>query len=258
MRSLLNKWSLIILTGILSTSCVPLKRVSYVQSKDHLTDSEVEKLYFVGTPQDNLIRPGDELYIRITSADESPTSLTGLTADRYISDPSLMSYIVNPEGAIKLPYIGRIQVTDLTLGQASDSIESSLSQYLNYPSVFIKFVNNKITVLGEVNRPGVYLFNYKNVNILQAVGYANDIGIFGNRKRVLLIREEGIVKTKHYLDVTSDKIFESPWYLLKSNDIVYVEPLRRKKWDMNTIPYNLILSVISTGIVIVTFINTKP
>ncbi len=258
MRSLLNKWSLIILTGILSTSCVPLKRVSYVQSKDHLTDSEVEKLYFVGTPQDNLIRPGDELYIRITSADESPTSLTGLTADRYISDPSLMSYIVNPEGAIKLPYIGRIQVTDLTLGQASDSIENSLSQYLNYPSVFIKFVNNKITVLGEVNRPGVYLFNYKNVNILQAVGYANDIGIFGNRKRVLLIREEGIVKTKHYLDMTSDKIFESPWYLLKSNDIVYVEPLRRKKWDMNTIPYNLILSIISTGIVILTFINTKP
>ena len=208
---------------------MPVKRVSYVQSKDHLTDSEVEKLYFVGVPQDNLISPGDELYIRISSADESPTSLTGLRADQYISDPSLMSHTVDPEGAIKLPYIGRIHITDLTLGQASDSIESALSQYLNYPAVFIKFVNNKITVLGEVNRPGVYLFNYKNVNILQAIGYANDIGIFGNRKRVLLIREEGMVKTKHYLDVTSDKIFESPWYLLKSNDIIYVEPLKTKE-----------------------------
>ncbi len=258
MRTLFNKWPLFILAMILSASCVPVKQISYVQSKDNLTDSEVEKLYFVGTPQDNLVRPGDELYIRITSADETQTSLTGLTAERYISDPTLMSYIVNPEGWIKLPYIGKVQVTDLSLAQASDSIEDALAQYLNYPSVFIKFVNNKITVLGEVNQPGVYLFNYKNVNILQAVGYANDVSTYGNRKRVLLIREEGIVKTKHYLDLTRDNLFESPWYLLKSNDIVYVEPLRRKKWDMNTVPYSLILSVISTGIVILTFINTRP
>ncbi|HYW97142.1 MAG TPA: polysaccharide biosynthesis/export family protein [Bacteroidales bacterium] len=256
MRRLFQKWSLIFLAGILISSCVPVKRISYVQSKDNLTDSEVEKLYFVGVPQDNLIRPGDELYIRISSADENPTNLT--EGRQYFADPSLLSHTVDPEGTIKLPYIGRFHITDLTLGQASDSIENALSQYLYYPAVFIKFVNNKITVLGDVNRPGVYLFNYKNVNILQALGYANDIGTYGNRKRVLLIREEGVVKTKHYLDVTNDKLFESPWYLLKSNDIIYVEPLKRKKWDMNTVPYNLILSVISTGIVILTFINTKP
>ena len=237
MRSLINKWSLILLTGIIFSSCVPVKRISYVQSKEDLTDIEVEKQYFVGVPQDNLIRPGDELYIRISSADENPTNLYRITDGQYISDPSLLSHIVDPEGTIKLPYIGRIHVTDLTLGQASDSIENALSQYLNYPSVFIKFVNNKITVLGEVNRPGVYLFNYKNVNVLQAIGYASDIATYGNRKRVLLIREEGIVKTKHYLDLTNDKLFESPWYLLKSNDIIYVEPLKRKKWDMNTVPY---------------------
>jgi polysaccharide export outer membrane protein len=256
MRSLLNKLTFIISTVVLTTSCVPVKQISYVQSRDNLSDSEVEKLYFVGVPQDNLIRPGDELYVRITSADETPTNLT--EGRQLISDPSLLSYTVDPEGNIKLPYIGRIHVTDLTLGQASDSIENALSQYLYYPAAFIKFVNNKVTVLGEVNKPGVYLFNYKNVNILQAIGYANDVGIFGNRKRVLLIREEGIVKTKHYLDLTNDRLFESPWYLLKSNDIIYVEPLKRKKWDMNTIPYNLILSVISTAIVILTFINTKP
>ncbi len=240
----------------LAVSCVPVKKISYVQSKENLADSEVEKLYFVGVPQDNLIRPGDELYIRITSADETPTNLT--EGRQYISDPSLLSHTVNPDGMIKLPYIGRIHVTDLNLGQASDSIENALSQYLYYPSVFIKFVNNKITVLGEVNRPGVYMFNYKNVNILQAIGYANDVGTYGNREHVLLVREEGVVKTKHYLDLTDDKLLESPWYLLKSNDIIYVEPLRRKKWDMNTVPYNLILSVISTAIVILTFINTKP
>ncbi len=244
----------IILLSLLG-SCVPLEKVAYVQTEMEEGELSEEDLYFVGTPSDNTIRPGDELYIRVNSSDDEPTSFPDQM--RTGVDVSLMSYIVDEFGYIKLPYVNKVKLTDLTLGQASDTIEKELAQFLYFPSVFIKFVNSKVTVLGEVRNPGVYVFNYKNINMLHALGYAGDITQFGNRQRVLLVREDGNQRVKKYLDVTNDEFLKSEFYLLKSNDIIYVEPLRRKKWDMSTVPYNLILSVISTGILIITFINTN-
>lgn len=235
----------------LFSSCVPLGRIAYVQS-----DSRSSQMVFEGSAVDNIIRPGDELYVRISSADEDPTSLSTETRTN-IYDPALMSYTVNDEGKLKLPYVGSIHVANLTLEQAVDTVEAALNEYLFFPTVYIRFINTKVTVLGEVNNPGVYLFNYKNINILQAIGYASDMTEFGNRKKVLLIREEGGVRSKHVLDLTSDQLLTSDFYLVKSDDIIYVEPLRRKKWDMNKVPYNLMLSVISTAILIITFVNTN-
>mgnify|MGYP006283738755 FL=1 len=241
---------------ILGTSCIPLERLAYVQTEKEIMQEKGEDLYFFGETPDNTIRPGDELYIRVTSSDEDPTSFPD-RGNNQVYDPSLLSYTVDEQGYIKLPYINRVRVSDLTLPAASDSIEAELSQYLYFPSVFIKFVNNKVTILGEVNEPGVYIFNYKNINILQAIGYANDVTEWGNRRKVLLIREDGSRKLKKYIDLTDDDLLVSEYYFIKSNDIIYVEPLKRKKWGMNVVPYNLILSVISTGIVIMTFINTN-
>jgi len=245
--------SLFIVTSIIS--CVPNHRIVYLQEKSSETNTENEPIKFIGNQKDELIRPGDELYIKISSADENKTSLS--EGNNQIYNPALISYIVDDEGYLKLPYIGKTQITDLTLEQASDHIESKLSQYLYFPSVFIKFINNKITVLGEVNRPGVYVFDYKNISVLQAIGYAGDVTEFGNRRNVIILREQGAERHVITVDLTSINLLTSEWYLLKSNDVVYVEPLKRKKWDMNTVPYNLILSVISTAIVIITFINTK-
>ena len=107
-----------------------------------------------------------------------------------------------------------------------------------------------------MNRPGVYVFNYKSVNILQAIGYANDIATFGNRKNVLIIREEGEYRSKHEIDITSDALLTSEYYMVKSNDIIYVEPLKSKKWGMDTFPYDLLLSMASLTIVVLTFMVT--
>jgi len=240
----------------LATSCIPNSRLVYVQTDKELHPNEEEELFFFGDAPDNTIRPGDELYVRVTSSDDEPTSFPD-QGQSNIFDPTLISYTVDEEGYIKLPYIQKVKVRDLTLPQASDTIEHELSQYLYFPSVFIKFVGNRVTILGEVNQPGVYIFNYRNINILQAVGYAGDITEWGNRQRVLLIREDGNRKMKKYVDVTQDDLLTSDYFLLKSNDIVYVEPLKRKRWGMNMVPYSLILSVISTAIVIMTFINTN-
>ena len=257
MNNILRSLIVLAIVGSIFSSCVPVKKVAYVQSESKLTDKELNELNFIGKDIDSKIRPGDELYIRISSADEVQTAFS-MENQRQFYDPSLLSYIVDEDGQIKLPYIGRTNIAELTLDEASDSIEAGLSKYLYIPSVFIKFINNKVTILGEVNDPGVYVFNYKNINILQAIGYASEVSNFGNREKVLLIREDGNSRTKHYLDLTDERLLESEYYLLKSNDIVYVEPLKRKRWGMVSVPYDLILSVISTTIVIITFINTKP
>lgn len=244
-------WVLLILASI-AFSCVPNRKINYVQESRDMAVQQRENMYFIDEPMDNTIRQGDELYIQVTSADETQTNFN---QNRYesVRDPSVISHTVDMNGYIKLPYINRVRVEGLTLGQASDYIEEELSQYLLNPSVFIRFVNNKVTILGEVNRPGVYVFNYKSVNILQAIGYANDIAIFGNRKHVLIVREEGDHRSRHFVDLTSDELLASEFYMIKSNDIIYVEPLKSKKWGLDTFPYDLLLSIASLTIVVLTF-----
>jgi len=245
----------LLVTIAVVSSCVPNKKVVYVQDSKEMAAQQVDNMYFIGEPLDDVIRQGDELYIKVTSADETQTNFN---QDRQsISrDPSLLSYTVGDDGNIKLPYINRVKLSGLTLVEASDLIETELSQYLLYPSVFIRFVNNKVTLLGEVNSPGVYVFNYKSVNILQAIGYANDIATFGNREKVLIVREEGGFRSKQIVDLTSNELLSSKYYMIQSNDIIYVEPLKSKKWDMATFPYDLLLSMVSLTIVVLTFMIT--
>ncbi len=97
-----------------------------------------------------------------------------------------------------------------------------------------------MTILGEVNRPGVYVFNYKSINILQAIGYANDIATFGNRRKIAHCQGGRRLQVKHMVDLTSDEFLASEFYMVKSNDIIYVEPLKSKKWGMDTFPYDLL------------------
>ena len=240
---------------VLSFSCVPIKKVAYVQDDKLMAGEQRDNVFFIDEPIDNTIRPGDELYIEVKSADEGRTSFNERSA-LTVRDPSVISFTVDEDGFIKLPYVNKVKVSDLSLFEAAEKIENELGQYLYLPSVFMRFVNNKITILGEVNRPGVYVFNYKDVNILQAIGYANDISTFGNRQKVLIIREEGEYRSKYELDLTSESILTSKYYRIKSNDIIYVEPLKSKKWGMDEVPYNLLLSLASLTIVIMNFMIT--
>ena len=247
--------SLLLVVLSFLASCVSNRKVVYVQDDKEMYVQQQNNMYFIDEPVDNTIRPDDELYIKVTSADEQQTAFNE-DGQMRIYDPTVISYTVDGEGYIKLPYVDKIRLAGLSLMEASDHIEEELSQYLLYPSVFIRYVNNKVTILGEVNRPGVYVFNYKSINILQAIGYANDVSIFGNRKEVLIVRDEGDYRSKYYVDLTSDELLVSDYYMLKSNDIIYVEPLKSKKWGMETFPYDLLFSTASLTIVVLTFLIT--
>lgn len=249
------KLGFIALVMVFLASCVSNKKVVLVQNVGNGSVEEINNMYFVEEPVDNTIRQGDELYMKISSADETETVFDRSTDER-IYDPALLSYTVDDDGYIKLPYVDKVKVAGLLLGEAADKIEKELDQYLRIPSVFVRFVNNKVTILGEVNRPGVYVFNYKSVNILQAIGYANDVSNFGNRQKVLIIREEGDHRSKYMIDLTSTSLLSSPYYMVKSNDVIYIEPLKRKKWGMSEFPWDLLLSTVSLSIVVLTFMVT--
>ncbi len=248
MKNIFIKITLLMIIALGIVSCVPVKRIAYVQSDTQSV--------FYGEPADIRIKPGDEIYVRITSADEQPVNFLG-DGQQRMQDARLMSYIVSEDGKIKLPYVGRIDIGGLTIDQASDRIEERLAEFLYLPSVFMRFMNTRVTVMGEVARPGVYMFDYKNINVLQAVALAGDITEFGNRRKVLIIRENGGNRYKYYVDLTKGNILESEMYNITSGDIVYIEPLGRKKFGLATVPYNLILSLITTGLFVYTFVQNN-
>jgi polysaccharide export outer membrane protein len=139
-----------------------------------------------------------------------------------------MGYFVDQEGMIDYPVLGRIPVAGKTLEQVKLDLLSRLDTYLKDPVVNIRFLNFKVTVLGEVNIPGTLRLTNKRVTLLEALGMAGDLTNYANRTNVLVIREESGVRTYQRLDLQSNEIFTSPYFYLQQNDVVYVEPIQAR------------------------------
>ena len=223
----------------------------YIQDADKRRKLELKE-FEIDRKIKEIIQPGDELYIKVTTSDERPTNFS-VTFESYQMDVTLRSYTVNDEGNIRFPYLGIFFVLNKTLDEVSEEIELALRDYILNPSVFVKFVNKKITVLGEVARPGVYVFYEKDINVLQAIAYAGDITTFGNRKHIVLLREEDKKIKKYKIDLTAEYILTSDLYVVKPEDIIYVEPLRIRRWGFETFPYTLIFTMINTAFLIWAF-----
>jgi polysaccharide biosynthesis/export protein len=141
-----------------------------------------------------------------------------------------IGYLVNTEGNIQFPIIGSIKAEGLTKNQLKNNIAKSLTdkKLLLDPIVTIRFINFRVTVLGEVNHPTVVTVPNEKISLLEAIGLAGDLTIYAKRNNVMVIREEKDQKIIKRLNLNSDEIFTSPYYYLQSNDIVYVEPNRAK------------------------------
>lgn len=139
-------------------------------------------------------------------------------------------YLVTIDGTIMLPILGKIKVQDLTLLELENELIKKLIEgnHLSNPIVTVRLTNAKFTILGEVRNPGTYTFNEQNISILQALGYAGDLTIHGKRQDLLIIREENNKKTYKTIDLTSKKWFNSPYYYIKPNDVIYVNPNNAK------------------------------
>jgi polysaccharide export outer membrane protein len=144
--------------------------------------------------------------------------------------PQTAGYLVSDDGTIRFPILGDILAAGLTQKQLEDTITHLLieKKLLFDPVVSSRFLNFRVTVLGEVNHPGVVIVPSEQISVLEAIGQAGDLTIYGLRDNVILIRQEGPDKLITRLDLNSSKILQSPYYYLKSNDVLYVEPAKDK------------------------------
>jgi polysaccharide export outer membrane protein len=180
-------------------------------------------------------------------------NVVGFTSVSYSSTVSPLSgYLVGPDGYIKFPKLGRIKAIDLTPGQLEDKITEMLQAEgsLQKPIVSVRHLNFKVTVLGEVARPSVFNIPNARISLLEAIGMAGDLTIYGRRDNVLLIREEDKKKITIRINLNSNELFKSPYYYLKSNDVIYVEPNGAKVTSSSkgrdVMP--IILSMLSLGV----------
>jgi polysaccharide export outer membrane protein len=174
---------------------------------------------------------------------------------RTSTDYSLISYQVDEAGNIDLPLLGKTHVAGKTVDEVANEIQEELKSYFYSPSVKISFVNKNITVIGMVSHPGRYFYSGENINIFQALGLAGDIEEYGNREKVIIVRENNGLIMKNTLDLTDKSIFISDFYYLKSGDVIYVEPLNRRVWGIDQVPFTLILSAITTSLLIFDYIK---
>lgn len=220
--------------ALLLSGCGSYKQIPYLQ--------EMEALEITGSlpsMYDAKIMPKDLLTITVNTTDpeaSAPFNLTvqtnnnASTVHTITQQPSLQQYLVNNEGNIDFPVLGRIHVGGLTKNQAEDLIREKLKPYLEEtPIVTIRMVNYKISVLGEVNKPGTFTVNNEKVNVLEALAMAGDMTIWGLRDNVKLVRENTDGKREIIvLNLNKADIIGSPYYYMQQNDIIYVSPNKTK------------------------------
>jgi polysaccharide export outer membrane protein len=172
-----------------------------------------------------VISSNDLLGISVSSLNADATKIFNLTTISNNSTVQIPEYVVNSQGAIQFPIIGNITVVGLTVNQLKEKISKSLvdQKLLIDPVVTVRFLNFKVSVLGEVGRPTVIDVRNEKISLLEALGLAGDITIYGKKENVLIIREENKKKIIKRVDLNSKELFNSPYYYLRTNDVVYVE-----------------------------------
>lgn len=252
--------SILITCIALFSSCVPQKKIKYLQKKQ---ESDTVAFHANKHDVDYKVQPKDNIYIRVFALDEkaysffNKQSMTNSFND-YASDASiyLNSYSVTNEGNIDFPIVGKVYVKDLTIEQIKTILQQLISEYLKEITVVVKMVNFRVSVVGEVVRPGEFTIYKDDLNLFEAVALAGDMAEFANRGKVALIRQTKGGSQVHYLDLTSDKILTSEYYYLQPNDIIYVSPLGYKRWGLgSTFPWTIVLGSITTALLMINYLK---
>ncbi|HTX87720.1 MAG TPA: polysaccharide biosynthesis/export family protein [Bacteroidales bacterium] len=244
----------LILVSLLS-SCVPQKKIKYLQ-KQQKQDSTT---YYKAKRGPNYrIQPSDVLYIKIYTMDEKTFQLfnrigTSTSQQTSEADLYLNGYTVSDSGYVKLPILGSVFVRDLSLENVQRLLQNLVDEYLKETVVVVKMANYRITILGEVNKPGQYNVYQDRINLFEAVSLANDLTEFANRNKIAIIRKGPDGSQVHYVDMTSDKILNSEFFILQPNDIVYAAPLGIKRWGAATFPWGLVFGAISTALLLINY-----
>jgi len=206
----------------LTVGCVSSKKINYFQDKDGQVLKETLLNY---EPQ---LQIGDILSINVATTELEAAQPFNLYETQGAGSQKPLTYIINADGEINFPVIGKIKVAQLTTKQLTNKLSEILLPYLKTPIINIRLTNFKITILGEVKSPGSYPVLNERISIIEAIGLAGDLTIYGKRKSITLIRERNGKRSFIPIDLTNKKLFDSEYYFLAQNDIIYVESNKTK------------------------------
>jgi polysaccharide export outer membrane protein len=250
---------LAVLAVALLGSCTSHRQLVYLKDVD--SSSGGGSFYPKSRPE-YLIQSRDVLYVKIYSLNEEMSNIINQTMGNsqqnlYQNETSLFinGYVVSDSGNIELPILGKMNVAGKTLDEALAGIQQRTAQYLKDATVTVKLISFKISVIGEVNRPGTY-YNYNSqLTVLEAISLAGDITDYGNRHMVHVLRSGSKGTTSFQLDLTNKKILTTDGFFLLPNDVIYVEPIKSKTFRINIPTISLFLTSVSTLILVLNYVN---
>jgi polysaccharide export outer membrane protein len=214
------------------SSCVSTRNLIY------LRDLEGQSSYIeeIKNKAELKIQPDDILSITVSSLNPEanmlfnsgvmPTSIGAAGATVASRTPD--GYLVDKNGEINFPVLGKVSLLGLTKEQATEKMTAEINKNVKNPIVNIKFLNFRVTVIGEVNRPSSFTVPGERINLLEAIGLAGDLTLYGKRENVLIIREQNSKRSVTRVNLSSKSVLSSPDFYLQQNDIVYVEPAKLK------------------------------
>lgn len=215
----------------LLSSCSSSKEISYFSQGEALPSDSLYKN--LKASREIRFHSGDLLSILVSSELSQATTpfnlpFFGLPKQHEeqftcsLGNLQVQTYEINQAGEVQMPVIGKIKLGGLKMSESIELINKKLEPYLKNPIVNIRLINYRITVLGEVKNPGSFSISNGRISVLEALGMAGDISPYGNRKNILIIRENNGKLEFGQLDLSSNKVFFSPYYYLQQNDVVYV------------------------------------
>jgi polysaccharide biosynthesis/export protein len=225
-------------------SCVSQKNIKLIQEK---VNKEMTSQFENPRITSYRVQPGDNLYVRVYSVD--PKTSKFFQADfPYLMNSTyqyLNTFVVDENGYIAFSFIEKLYVKGLSIPEVQKALQAQLDLYFKETTAFVKLVNFQVGVLGEVNTPGNFTIEQDQITILQAIGLAKGITDFGNYKKVKLVRQTSKGSEVYLVDLTDNKLLESPYYYLVPNDVVYIEPRNAKSWAYSQFPYQTFVYFLS-------------
>jgi polysaccharide biosynthesis/export protein len=240
--------TIVFLTLLFSISCVPIYTLRYFNDIDEIEEPGINPR------TQKLIMPFDKLYIKVLSIDLQTSQIFNTTEEMRVGGSNgIIGYLVDESGNINFPFVGNINVVSLTTAEAAEKIQRALNDYVSQTSIIVKFFDNQVTVMGEVEHQGVFPFTQDKLTIYEAIGLGGGITRYGDRKNIILIRNEG-EKIMHYrLNLSDSKIANKDYYYIYPNDVIVVEPLKAVSTSYTNNTYITILSTITTLIAVLFF-----
>jgi len=230
---------LILLIGF--SSCVPHKKITYFNDIREGSEGDIN----FQEPPEITLQPNDVVEIDINSVSKETNEYFIKAGSAVDKEYSGNTYQLSANGSVILPLIGQIALNDQTPEEAEKTIRDAALKYLQSPTVNVRLVSFQITILGEVNNPGVYNISDSKATILEALGYAGDLTIYGKRDNVLLIRNDKDEKKYMRFNLNQSDILSSNQFYLKNNDVLYIEPSKGKS-SADDNAYRILPLIIST------------